>query len=109
MYAGVSKNGIQADFSKHGFNLFFGKEKQITNNIHEYGFNSKETFKRAVVIPLYYISRISAEQIVSEHIVNAIRKGRELDNIDIDTYIWEAKSQDCPEKWAIYMDLRSLE
>jgi hypothetical protein len=109
IYAGVSKNGIQADFSIHGFNLYFGKDKMLTKDLHEYGFTSVDSFKRAAVISLYYISRISAEEIVGEHIIKAIRNGKPFEYTDVNKYIWEAKSQDCPEKWSVYMDLRKLE
>lgn len=109
IYAGVSKDGMQADLSNHGFNLFFGKEKTLTNDIHDYGFTSIDSFKRAAIISLYNISRLSATEIVGEHIINAIRKGRALEYIDVNKYIWEAKSHDCPERWSIYMDLRELE
>lgn len=109
IYAGVPKEGIQADVSIHGFNIYFGNDKNLTKDIHEYGFSSVGSFKRAVIISLYYISRISAEEIVGEHIVSAIRKGKQLEHTDISKYIWEGKSDDCPEKWSIYIDLRSLE
>lgn len=109
IYAGISKKGTQADISTHGFNLYFGKDKTLTEDIHEYGFSSVDSFKKSVVISLYYMSRISAEQIVGEHIVGAIRKGKLLEHTDISKYIWEGKSVDCPEKWSIYIDLRTLE
>ncbi|NLZ95715.1 MAG: hypothetical protein GX921_07830 [Bacteroidales bacterium] len=109
IYAGVSKNGIQADVSTHGFNLYFGNEEALTKDIHEYGFSSVDSFKRAVIISLYYISRISAEEIVGEHIVAAIRKGNSLEHTDVSKYIWEGNSEDCSEKWSIYIDLRNLE
>lgn len=109
IYAGISKNGKHADLSNHGFNLFFGKEKNLTKDIHEYGFSSVDSFKRAVIISLYYISKISAEEIVCEYIVNALRKGKVLEHTDVNYYIWEAISEDCPKKWSIYMDLTKLE
>ena len=52
---------------------------------------------------------MSAEEIVSEYIINAIRKGKPLYETDVEKYIWEGKSEDCPEKWSIYVDLRNLE
>lgn len=109
IYAGISNKGKQADISVHGFDLYFGKEKALTKDIHEYGFCSADSFKRAVIISLYYISKISAEEIVGDHIVSVIRKGKQLEHTDISKYIWEGKSEDCPEKWSVYMDLRKLE
>lgn len=109
IYAGVSKNGVEADFSRHGFNLYFGKDKMLTKDFHEYGFTTVDSFKRAAILYLYYTSKISAQKIISDHIVNAIRKGKPLEYTHLDKYIWEAKSQDCPEKWSVYIDLRELE
>lgn len=109
IYAGVSKNGKTADLSYHGFNLYFGNSKSATKNYHEYGFTSLDSFKKAAILSLYYIARISAEEIVSEYIINAIRDGKPFSETDVDKYIWEGKSEDCPEKWSIYVDLRELE
>ncbi len=109
IYAGVSKEGKRADLSNHGFNLYFGNSKSVTKGFHEYGFTSVDAFKKAAVLSLYYISRISAEEIVGEYIINAIRNGKPINETDVDKYIWEGKSEDCPEKWSIYLDLRKLE
>lgn len=109
IYAGISKDGIMADLSTHGFNLYFGNNKTITKNHHEYGFKSVSDFKKGAILSLYYISRISAEEIVGEYIINAIRKGKAFEYSEVDKYIWEGKSEGCPEKWSVYMDLRGLE
>lgn len=109
IYAGVSKEGIMVDISSHGFNLYFGNNKTLTEDIHEYGFSSTNSFKKAVIITLYYISRMSAQEIIGEHIVAAIRKGKQVDHTDTSKYIWEGNAQDCPGKWSIYIDLRKLE
>ena len=109
IYSGISKDGVKADLSNHGFNLYFGNSKSVTKNYHEYGFGSVESFKKAAILSLYFISKMSAEEIVSEYIINAIRKGKPLYETDVEKYIWEGKSIDCPEKWSIYVDLRNLE
>ena len=109
IYAGISKNGTEVDLTNHGFNLYFGNSKSVTKNHPEYGFKSVELFKKASVLALYYISRISAEEIVGDYIINALRKGKPIDETDPEKYIWEGKAKDCPEKWSIYIDLRKLE
>lgn len=110
IYAGVaSKDGVRPDLTTHGFNLYFGNSKSTTTGYHEYGFNSAESFKKGTILSLYYISRVSAEEIVGQHIVNAVRKGTPVTETEVTKYIWEGKSQGCPEKWSIYIDLRELE
>ena len=109
IYAGVSKDGIKADLSPHGFNLYFGNSKNATDKYYEYGFSTLESFKKGTMLALYYISRISAEEIVGQYIVDAVRKGKEVSQTDVKKYIWEGKTQDCPEKWSVYIDVRSLE
>ncbi|MDD2475759.1 MAG: hypothetical protein PHI32_07595 [Dysgonamonadaceae bacterium] len=108
IYSGISKNGVKVDLSTHGFNLYFGS-KDMIKNYQQYGFNSLDSFKKAAVISLYQISRISAEEIVKEHIKKANKNGNPVKETNYKKYIWEGKSVDCPEKWSIYMDLRELE
>lgn len=109
IYAGVSKDGIRADLSTHGFNLYFGNSKTTTNCYHDYGFSSIDLFKKGTILSLYYIAKISAEEIVGQHIINAVRKGNSVTEFDVKKYIWEGRSQGCPERWSIYIDLRNLE
>ena len=109
IYAGVSKEGVSADLSTHGFNLYFGNSKSVVEGYHEYGFNSADSFKKGTILSLYYISRISAQEIVGQHIINAVRKGNAVTDMNVNRYIWEGKSQGCPEKCSIYIDLRDLE
>ena len=108
IYAGTA-NKNQIEISTHGFNLYFGSNKSLTKNYDEYGFKSINTFKRAVVLSLYYLSRISAEEIVSEHIINTLRKDIPLEDTNPENYIWEGRSPDNPEKWSVFIDLRKLE
>lgn len=109
IYAGIAKNSKEVDLSIHGFNLYFGDSKSTTSGYHDYGFSSLDTFKKAAILSLYYISRISAEEIVGEHIINAIRKGKSITEKDARKYTWEGKSQGCPERWSVFIDLRELE
>lgn len=109
IYAGISKDGTHADLSIHGFNLYFGNKDILTKDYHEYGFNSINAFKKGVILSLYYVSRISAEEIVGDYIINAIRKGKPFEYSEVNKYIWEGKATDCPEKWSVFIDLRKLE
>ena len=96
IYSGVSKEGKEPDFSDHGFNLYFGNSKTVTKNFHEYGFSSVDAFKRAAILALYYISRISAEEIVGQHIITAIRKGQPLNETNVRKSIVLANSAKLP-------------
>ena len=109
IYAGISKDGRNADLTIHGFNLYFGNKEILTEDYHEYGFNSINAFKKGVILSLYYVSKITAEEIVGDYIINAIRKGKPFEYNDVSKYIWEGKATDCPEKWSIFIDLRKLE
>lgn len=109
IYAGISKNENEVDLSLHGFNLFFGTNNNLTQNYHDYGFKTADSFKKAAIYSLYYTSVISAREIVGDCIVDTFRNGRLLHETDPAKYIWEAKAMDNPEKWSIYMDLRNLE
>lgn len=109
IYAGISQNGEGVDLSIHGFNLYFGNSKNVTNSFEDYGFQSVESFKKAAVFSLYYISLINAEEIVGGYIVDSLRKGKPLRETEIQKYIWEGISPDCPGKWSVFIDLRALE
>ncbi|MGV8963739.1 MAG: hypothetical protein ACOH2V_10235 [Candidatus Saccharimonadaceae bacterium] len=109
IYSGIAKNSNEVDLSNHGFNLYFGSNKTLIKDYHEYGFNSVEAFKNAVIYSLYYISLLSAEEIVGEHIINSFRDAKPLKENEIHKYIWQGKAKDNPEKWSIYIDLRNLE
>lgn len=108
IYAGFSTKG-NIDFSIKGFNLYFGSDKSLSYDYRDYGFTSLNSFKRAALLSLYFIARLSAEEIVGEHIINAIRKGNLVHEVNPKKYIWEGKSDDDLQRWSIFMDLRKLE
>lgn len=81
----------------------------LTKNFEDFGFSSLRNFKRGTMLTLYYISKISAERIVGEYIVNSERRGKPIKQTDVNKYIWEGESEDCLGKWSVYIDLRQLE
>ena len=108
IYAGIFSKG-NIDLTNHGFNLYFGNDKSLSYDYKDYGFISLNSFKRATVLSLYFIARISAEEIVAEHIINALRSGKIINETNPRKYIWEGKSDDGLQRWSIFMDLSKLE
>ena len=107
IHAGISLKG-KVNLTNHGFNIYFGNNKSLTSDYYEYGFNTIDSFKRATILSLYYIARITAEKIVGAHIIEALRKGKFINETNPQKYIWEGKSHDSLERWSIFMDLRKL-
>ena len=108
IYAGIFLKG-EIDLSNKGFNLYFGSDKSLSYDYKEYGFTSLNSFKRAAVLSLYFIARVTAEEIVAEHIINAIRSGMMINETNPRKYIWEGESDDGLQRWSIFMDFSKFE
>lgn len=108
IYAGIFLKE-KIDLTNQGFNLYFGTDKSLSYDFRDYGFTSLNSFKKAALLSLYFIARISAEEIVAEYIINAVRSGKVINETNPREYIWEGKSDDGLQRWSIFMDLSNLE